>query len=465
MIRAFLEKKLEDKTVVLWGMGREGISTFRFLRKYLPGLPLNCLDEDPSSLQRFRKTFPNEQQVAFYDTMDQILPLKNKNLLVFKSPGISLKHFEDDFWGGELCSQTQLFLELFKKQTIGITGTKGKSTTTSLIFHILKLAGKNTVIGGNMGVPPLDLYEKMLPDTIAVLEMSSHQLETVRLSPHTAVILNLFPEHLDHYKSYQHYQQAKYNIARWQQKGDCLIINNDSELIKAMVSTSTTSAKVFGFQVRSISNDASAFLSKKDVFLRAGEIKMRWTNLADQTPLLGDHNLNNILAAALVCALNNVSEKQIQQGVKTFKGLPHRLQYVGTYKKVECYNDSISTIPESAISALTTLGRVHTLLLGGYDRGIDYLILINFIISYPVSNLIFLGNAGKKMKILWDQAGNKNDKKSYWFDDFRAAVVCAVENTPAGEKLLLSPAAASYDMFENFEERGTKFHEILKSLA
>ncbi len=465
MIRAFLENKTKGKKVVLWGMGREGISTFRFLRKYLPDLPLFVLDADSSALQRFRETFPDVQRVAYYNNTQHLLHPKDKNLLVFKSPGISLKDFDDGFWKEHICSQTQLFLELFRKQTIGITGTKGKSTTTSLIYHILKQAGKDTVIGGNMGVPPLDLFEKIKPDTLAVLEMSSHQLETVTLSPYIAVFLNLFPEHLDHYKSYQHYQQAKYNIARWQQKDDFLIINSSSEWIKKLMKSNATSAKIFNFQVGLLDNDASAYVKGKDVFLHAGKIKVQWQNLTDRIALPGDHNLNNILASALVCALSDIPQEQIRQGLETFEGLPHRLQFLGTYRKVDCYNDSISTIPESTISALTTLKRVHTLLLGGYDRGIDYSQLIHFLNSYPVSTVIFLGNAGKKMRNLWEVAGNKNDKKNYWFDDFRPAVICAVENTPAGEKLLLSPAAASYDMFKNFEERGKTFHEILKSLV
>ncbi len=465
MIKAFIEKKLKGKTVVIWGLGKEGISTFRFLRKYLPDLPINILDEDSSAWQRFQQQFPGEQHISFYHHTQKVLRSQNKNTIFFKSPGISLKNLDGDLFVGEIWSQTQIFLELFKEQIIGVTGTKGKSTTTSLIFHILKNAGKNVVMGGNMGVPPLDLCENMQPDTRAVLEMSSHQLETVTLSPHTSVILNIFPEHLDHYKSYHDYQQAKYNIARWQQPGDYLIINNQSDLIKKMVSTAKTSANVFSFDPGDLSGLASAYVKQKDVYLRAGKIEMEWKNMADQTSLLGSHNLNNILAAALVCAVNGVSAAQIQPGVQTFKGLPHRLEFLGPFRKVECFNDSISTIPESAISALTTLGRVHTILLGGYDRGIDYSHLINFLSSYPVSNLVFLGKAGKQMKLLWELMDHKNSKKVFWFDDFEAAVIFAFGNTPAGEKLLLSPAAASYDMFKNFEERGERFHEILKSLV
>ena len=378
--------------------------------------------------------------------------------IVIKTPGISLKDF--DTRGVEITSQTDLFLSQFHNQTIGITGTKGKSTTTSLIYHLLKSAGRDAILTGNIGIPCFDIMEDIKPESIVVYELSAHQLEYVHNSPRVGVLLNVFEEHLDHFGSMSRYKTAKLNIMHYMGEDDTAVIH-DSLLDDAW--------RLFVNNIVFSLFDISEFVDETAL------------------PLKGEHNLLNVKAALLACyAYDDTDIRELIPYLYTFKPLEHRLEPVGTYDGVTFYNDSISTIPQAAISACKALGRVDFLLLGGFDRGIDYQPLADYLCEYPVPHLLFTGKAGERMMELISGASTGSatfDSTKVpelvegptqvikvpepvegptltHYSSMEEAFAYIAAHASQGDVCLLSPAASSYDQYKNFEERGAKFKAL-----
>ena len=370
--------------------------------------------------------------------------------IVIKTPGISLKGF--DTKGVEITSQTDLFLAQFHNQTIGITGTKGKSTTTSLIYHLLKSSGRDAILTGNIGIPCFDVMEDIKPESIVVNELSAHQLEYVHNSPRVGVLLNVFEEHLDHFGSMWRYKSAKLNIMRHMGADDIAVIHE------------------------SLMFDARKLLVNHIVFS-----PFDISELVNETalPLKGEHNLLNIKAALLAChAYDGADCQELIPYLYSFKPLEHRLEPVGTYGNVTFYNDSISTIPQATISACRALGRVDFLLLGGFDRGIDYLPLADFLKEHPVPYLLFTGEAGKRMATLTGGVSIGSTTSAivkvpeivegpalFYYANMEDAFDYIATHAKTGDVCLLSPAAASYDQYKNFEERGAKFKRLAMTFA
>jgi len=335
--------------------------------------------------------------------------------IILKTPGISFTQINYYIEPEKISSQTALFLQYYGNQAIGITGTKGKSTTASLIAHILNQYGKKTVLAGNIGVPLFDIIENIVHQTIVVAELSAHQLEFVRHSPHIAVLLNLYQEHLDHFNSFSSYMQAKLNITKYQNEHDILVYNQEDEWVNKLL----------------LQHD---FI--RNYFPYSGKIK------------------NN--AAFTTCKLLNISDNEIEAALASFIPLEHRQEFVGEKYGIRFYNDSISTVPEATIYALETLKDVDTLLLGGFDRGIDYRILYDYLKENPVENIVFMGPAGMRMKAEWETGINHIVE-----NDMQKIIHFAIQNTQKGKICLLSPAAASYDQYKNFEERGKLFKQCV----
>jgi UDP-N-acetylmuramoylalanine--D-glutamate ligase len=349
---------------------------------------------------------------------------------------------------------------MFSSQVIGITGTKGKSTTSSLIRHIALKHTDNTILVGNIGIPPFDLVEKINPETIIVCELSSHQLQYITVAPHISILLNLYEEHLDHYNSYLEYQLSKFNIALCQSASDHFIYNQDDERIEDLLNTYPIPGIKHPFsQLQPVSN--GAWLDEMMLHLSLEEHSDFYL-LSSPRKLIGTHNLLNIAAATLACKLSGISDQTILNGIEDFKGLEHRIEYVGCYHGINYYNDSISTIPQAAIAAVESLKNVDTLILGGFDRGIDYSVLIDYLKNAPLRNVIFVGAAGARIHQLLTEAGIDN-KFFFITNDYREVVSKAREITKPGSICLLSPAAASYDQFKNFEERGNYFKELVSA--
>ena len=465
MIRDFFAEKFSGKTIGLLGIGREGIATWSVLSRYLPNEKYVVADLRKEVVQSFKKSYKAGSNISFFSGEGYQEAFAQCDV-VFKSPGVSLKNLGNFFTGLEprLTSQTEVLLELFREQVIGVTGTKGKSTTASLLQHIFEQAGRQSLLAGNIGVPPFELLEKTDPSTVIILEMSSHQLETLTISPATAILLNIFEEHLDHYESYKAYQLAKMNISRWQEPKDVCIYNESNELLRNLLKEYPGKGSTYAVNgLSAIGNGAQC--SEDDLVLIRNNEKTIIHGVCKNRLLPGYHNLTNILSAATAALIHGIEPLHIQQSVATFKGLAHRLELVGEFKGVRYYNDSISTVPQSTIEAIKTFPDVYTLILGGYDRGVDYQSLIGYLLEKDIAHLVFIGKAGKRMFEELSFSGYKNMKGCHLLEDFEAAVLKAVEVSTSGHSCLLSPAAASYDMFENFEKRGEKFRQIIKDLS
>ena len=443
---------LEGKRIILVGCGREGISTYRFIRSILPEQPLYIADQDLNLPARYPE-FPGDTHLEFKLGLSYLSGLNDYDLII-KAPGVSLKDLSEQPQREKISSQTDLFLRMFSNQVTGITGTKGKSTTSSLIKHIVSKYTDNTVLVGNIGLAPFDMLHQINNQTFIICELSSHQLQYITVAPHISILLNIYEEHLDHYNSYLEYQLSKLNIAKYQQPGDHFIYNQDDTRIQVLLDEYTLPGKKHPFSALHAVNNG-AWTDNTHLHLTIDKDCLYY-DLNTPRYLPGTHNMLNIMAAALACTLNNIDSQFILDGIGDFTGLEHRIEYVGNYHGIRFYNDSISTIPQATIAAIDTLKDVDTLILGGLDRGIDYSIIIDYLANSKINNIIFIGNAGHRICQMLTEA-SITSKRFFMAENYDEVVKFAMENTRPGSICLLSPAAASYDMFKNFEERGKVF--------
>ena len=419
----FKEIFTEGKTILILGFGKEGRSTFSFLSKHFPGCNVGIADQNTR--------IADEGIYARLHLGKDYLQAMNDYDLIIKSPGIMLSDIPERT-KEKVTSQTDLFLREFAWQTIGVTGTKGKSTTASLIYYLLKKTGNNALLMGNIGLPAFDFIEKINVDDLIVYELSAHQLEFVHSSPHIAVLLNLFPEHLDHFGAFEKYKQAKLNIFRFQKTGDSAFCGGNIPAFTGICETASDKEKAF-FE------------------------KINPEELLQRTGLKGEHNLKNILLAFSVLHYLGMPLEDLPRALSGFRALPHRLEYVGKFGGIDFYNDSISTVPQSTMAAVKSVEQVDTIILGGFDRGLDYSGLVDFLIETDIKNFFFLGKAGERMLKLFRMKGS--EQSLFPVDDL-LAVFRQMQKLSQVSCCLLSPAAASYDQFHNFEHRGDLFKKL-----
>jgi len=454
----FLKQKLDGRLTAILGFGREGQSSYSLIRQVFPYELLLIADLDENI--RSHPLLVNDSNIEFY-TGETYLGVIPRCDLLMKSPGVRINHLEPPVPPGKVISQTSLFLERYGRQVIGVTGTKGKSTTSSLIHHILPQAGKDSCLVGNIGSPAFHFSARVHEATIIVFELSSHQLEYINASPHIAVLLNLFQEHLDAYVSYEAYQQAKLNISRFQGSGDFLIYNSSDDLLSGHLTGHGSKAHCFPFSLSAM-NRPGIWRNPNTIFFSDGIHDRAVWELEQKRYLRGEHNLKNIMAAIGACCVAGIEDEAIREGILTFKGLEHRLEYVGEKELIHFYNDSIATIPEATIEAVKSVPKVDTLILGGFDRGIDYNGLAEFLAGSGVRTLVLVGAAGRRIGECME-ARKPHQQSLFYINRFDLLKEIVFRETRPGYSCLLSPAAASYDEFRNFEERGKRFRELVKA--
>lgn len=306
--------------------------------------------------------------------------------------------------------------------------------------------------------------DKVKKKSVIVAELSAHQLEFVHASPHIALLLNLYQEHLDHFISFNNYQLAKLNITAFQKEDDTLIYNLDDLHIPKLLAAYQYQRSFLPFSLSS-EPETGAYRHNSTIYLTQGGEIVSEFELGELSNLPGIHNYTNIMAVMLACKRFNLSDNAIYEQLKTFKGLEHRIEFVGKYKDILFYNDSISTIPEATIAAVKALKKVDTLILGGFDRGIDYMVLLDFLRENPIPNIVFIGPAGKRIFNEWKIAKFPLPANFFFENDFTEIVDFAYRFTAKNKICLLSPAAASYDQFKNFEVRGTLFKDTVNKLS
>ena len=452
-----LIKYFENKKILILGFGMEGYSTYSLIRRHLPNQMLYISDANPNACDKYEDVLK--------DNNIQILPQEEylKDLekfdVIMKTPGLSFKDIDTSKFIDKIKSQIELFLEFVDVFTIGVTGTKGKSTTSSLIYDIISKQREDVHLLGNIGVPLFDEIDRLTNNSIVVLELSSHQLEFVQVAPNIAILLNLFEEHLDHYKSYEHYINAKLNICKYQKENDYFLYSIDNECLKEHVQKiGDLKQNVYEISF----NGSSKLCSKDSLIVRDGDKvvtengEILYTDSAERK-ILGDHNFSNIMFAMTVAKIMNLDLAKAAKDVYEFKPLPHRMEFVGEIDGVKYYNDSIATIPASTINVIETLKNVNTLIIGGKDRGIDYTEFAEFLGKTEIEHLMCLPDTGWKIA---DMVVNENMEK-YIVHNMEEAVRFAKELTKKGTICLLSPAASSYGFFKNFKERGNLFKKLV----
>jgi len=446
--------ELNTKKVLILGFGREGRSTYKFIRKHLPTKKLYINDLADLSNDEMLKDDENVELNCGESYLDD---LENYDIIM-KTPGITLKDVDLTNIRSKISSELELVLKYTSTYTIGITGTKGKSTTSSMLYKILTDQGIKVLFAGNIGIPVFDIIDEIQDNNYLVLEMSSHQLEFIDHSPKIAAFLNIFEEHLDHHNCYDEYIEAKCNIFSHQVKGNYFLYNGDSEIIRNKVNMHPTLAKKYAV---SLSNSRNFTVDTDVVGFDGTNVSINnkpYYNANSKRHLQGQHNLNNIMFVVAIAKILKLDMEKAVESINAFKPLEHRLECVGTFDGITYYNDSISTIPQATINAVETLKDVDSLIIGGVDRGVDYTILIDYLNRSNVKNLICMPNTGTKIgKAVY----NKN-MKVHFVDDLESAVAKAKEVTAKGSICVLSPAAASYGFFKNFEERGRAFKELIK---
>ena len=395
------------KNVALLGYAVEGQTTKAYLENHHPKLPITILDKkrDAKYLQK-----------------------QDKFDLVVRTPGLPKR-----FVTAPSTTASNIFFSETSANIIGVTGTKGKSTTASLIHHILRSAGKSADLLGNVGTPMLSaLSKKRTRNHWHVLELSSHQLDDIRYAPHIAVVTNLFDDHLDYYKSRAKYFAAKQNITLLQGTADYFVYNKEDIRLRAWAKQTRAATVPFG----------SARL------------------LPDfQNPLLGKHNRANIQAAAIAAKIAGVRPSAISKAIATYKPLPHRLQRVGTFRGIDFFDDAISTTPESTIAALESVPKVQTIMLGGHDRGYSFGKLRKALKKHDVKNVVLFPDSGKRI------LGKNNSYVTKQTSSMREAVKFAYEKTQAGHVCLLSTASPSFGVWKDYKDKGGQFQRYVRQLG
>lgn len=382
---------------------------------------------------------------------------QNQDLIVV-SPGVPVDAqplVQARALGEPVIGEVELAAQFLQGPIVAITGSNGKTTTTTLVGEILAKSGVQTLVGGNIGTPAISLVDQATPETTIVLEVSSFQLETIRtFRPKVAAVLNVTPDHLDRHRTFEAYAAAKARVFENQQQQDFAVLNADDPTCVAMAAN--IKAQVFWFN-RKREVDQGAFVRQGTVHLRRDRAEHEVMPVAE-IPLKGAHNVENVLAAICTAELMGCLPDAIRTAVREFKAVEHRLQYVATIRGVEYYNDSKATNVDATIKALESFpGKIH-LILGGKDKGSDYTVL-NGLLRERVKFVYTIGAAAEKIQK--HIAGAIKIVPSGTMDK---AVAQATANAQPGDIVLLAPACASFDQFQNYEHRGRVFKELVLAL-
>ena len=460
------KKNIAGKRVAVIGFGVSNIP----LVKYLIGLNVDITVFDKRTLDKIDKEKYEEYVLSGvnFSLGDEYL----KNLVgydyIFRSPSMRPDINEvvaEVERGAILTSEIEMLIELCPSKVIGITGSDGKTTTTTLIYKILQEEGYNCYLGGNIGIPLFDKIDDMTPEDIVVLELSSFQLMTFKKSPQISVVTNIAPNHLDIHKDYQEYIDAKKNIFLYQNENDLVILNYDNEVTKSF--ENDAKGRVRFFSSKEILKNGVVYSDEDENIYICENGDRREVINANEIKLLGKHNFENC-CTAIAAIKELVSITSIRNVLTTFNGVEHRNELVRVVNGVTWRNDSIGSSPSRTIAGLKSFKDKVVLIAGGYDKHLDYTELGKYIVSC-VKALVLVGQTSEKIKIATIEAMkqasiSEDELPIFECNTLEEAVNEAYEVSNDGDSVFFSPASASFDMFKNFEERGRKFKELVNNL-
>jgi UDP-N-acetylmuramoylalanine--D-glutamate ligase len=444
-----------DTKVLVVGMGRSGLAAAEFLRKRGAQVTVSDKRSPEALVQEIKHLRELEIGCEVGGHCEESFAAAD---LIVVSPGVplSLPHLQKSIQTGkEVISEIELASRFLRGKVIGVTGSNGKTTTTTLIGEILKTTGFHVQVGGNIGTALTSLVDHSTPETVNVVELSSFQLEAIStFRPDVAVLLNITPDHLDRYDSFEDYARAKLNIVKNQTSSDFSVLNRDdrfllrtSETIRAQQYWFSTVAEVEQGTYCDGQNLIFQSIERKEVVISLDAIRLR-----------GRHNLENICASITAANLVNAALPKIREAVSQFEGVEHRLEWVAEIDGVRFYNDSKATNTDSTLKALEAFEPGIVLILGGKDKGSDFTVL-RPLVKERVTNLILLGEATEKIRLQLKDTVPMLPAKN-----ITEAVKLAFAKSSRGNIVLLAPACASFDMFQNFEHRGQAFKEAVREL-
>jgi UDP-N-acetylmuramoylalanine--D-glutamate ligase len=447
--------ELKNKRVLVVGLGKSGVASALFLKAH--GAQVTVSDSKTEDLLREEIPLLLDHGIAVETGGHGERTFREQDLIVV-SPGVPVDApplMQARAHGETVIGEIELAAQFLPGSIVAITGSNGKTTTTTLAGEIVAAAGSTTLVGGNIGTPAISLVDRATLQSITVLEVSSFQLETIQtFRPKVAVVLNVTPDHLDRHRTFKIYVDAKARIFENQRGDDFAVLNADDPTCVELAGR--TRSKVFWFSRKKEVQQGS--------HVRDGRIFFRDANgqqeimLVSEIPLKGDHNVENVLAAVSVGALMGCRPEQIRNAVRDFKAVEHRLEYVATVRGVEYYNDSKATNVDATIKALESFPSNIHIILGGKDKGSDYTVL-NDLLRQRVKTVYTIGAAAEKI-----ESHIKGAAEVVHAETLENAIHKAASSARKGDIVLLAPACASFDQFKSYEHRGRVFKDVVRSL-
>jgi UDP-N-acetylmuramoylalanine--D-glutamate ligase len=451
---------LNNKRVLVVGLGKSGVASALFLKAR--GARVTVSDAKPQDQLANEIPILLDHGIAVETGGHGQRTFQGQDLIVV-SPGVPVDApplLQARALGETIIGEIELAAQFLSGRIVAITGSNGKTTTTALTGEIFAASGFAAVVGGNIGMPAISLVEQTTPATIAVLEVSSFQLETIQtFRPKIAVVLNVTPDHLDRHRSFSAYTDAKARIFENQKSDDFAVLNADDPTCVELAAR--TAAQVFWFSRKKEVKQGAHVRDGRILF--RGSASQQEIMLISEIPLKGAHNVENTLAAICSASLLGCEPAKIRTAVMAFKAVEHRLEYVATVRGVEYYNDSKATNVDATIKALESFPSNIHLILGGKDKGSDYSVL-NDLLRQRVKRVYTIGAAAEKIESQIVSAKNGGPEIVHALT-LEGAVKRAEGSAQPGDIVLLAPACASFDQFRNYEHRGKVFKEVVTELA
>jgi UDP-N-acetylmuramoylalanine--D-glutamate ligase len=447
--------ELNGKRALVVGLGKSGVASALFMKAHGARVTVS----DTKSGDELRNEIPVllDHGITVETGGHGERTFRGQDLIIV-SPGVPVDApplVQARSLGETVIGEVELAAQFLPGPMVAITGSNGKTTTTTLTGEIIAASGLPVLVGGNIGTPAISLAERAKPETVIVLEISSFQLETIQtFRPKIAVILNVTPDHLDRHRTFEIYTDAKARIFENQQGSDFAVLNGDDPTCVAM--GGRTRAQVFWFS-RHKEVQQGAWVRDGMIVFRDGSGQREILQVSD-IPLKGAHNLENVLAAVCAAALMGCAPEKIRQAVHDFKAVEHRLEFVATVNGVDYYNDSKATNVDATIKALESFPANIHLILGGKDKGSDYTVL-NDLIRQRVKRIYTIGAAAAKIE------SQVKGAEVVHAETLESAIRKASAAAKPGDVVLLAPACASFDQFKSYEHRGRMFKEIVGGLA